>query len=301
MGIIHLKSCGQGLGMLIIIGIVVVIASVVGGYAIPGGHLAVLFQPFEFMIIFGAAIGAFVTGNTKTIISGTGKSFGRMMKGPKHARDGYVELLSALYLIFKLARAKGNLALEAHVEKPEESDIFAQFPAVQDDHHAMLFICDYLRLLTMGSDNPHELEALMDMDLESHHEEEHAVATALTSMSDGMPALGIVAAVLGVIHTMGSITEPPEVLGHLIGAALVGTFAGILLSYGFVGPLAAALGNIISADSRFYVCIKAGILAHVAGHPPAIAVEFARKTLSTDIRPSFYELEEAFENMPAPA
>ena len=287
--------------MLVIVGIIIVIVSVVGGYAIPGGHLAVLYQPYEFMIILGAAIGAFICGNTKTILSGTGKSFGRMLKGPKHGRDAYVEVLSALYQIFKLARSKGNLALEAHVEKPDESDIFAQFPAVQGDHHAMLFICDYLRLLTMGSDNPHELEALMDQDLETHHEEEHAVAAALTSMSDGLPALGIVAAVLGVIHTMGSITEPPEILGHLIGAALVGTFAGILLSYGFVGPLASALNNIIAADSRYYTCIKAGILAHVAGHPPAIAVEFARKTLSTDVRPSFYELEEAFENMPAAA
>jgi chemotaxis protein MotA len=283
--------------MLVIVGCLIVIACVVGGYAIPGGHLAVLFQPFEFLIIFGAAVGAFVTGNTKVIIGAAAKSFGRMLKGPKHKRDGYVELLSLLYQIFKLARAKGNLALEKHVEAPEESDLFAQFPAVLHDHHAMLFICDYLRLLTMGSDNPHELEALMDMDIEAHHAEEHAVSSALTTMSDGMPALGIVAAVLGVIHTMGSITEPPEVLGHLIGAALVGTFAGILLSYGFVGPMASALANIIAADGRFYVCIKAGILAHVAGHPPAIAVEFARKTLSSDVRPTFYELEEAFENM----
>ena len=287
--------------MLVIVGAVIVAASVVAGYAIPGGHLAVLFQPYEILIIFGAAIGAFVTGNTKTILSGAGKGVGRTLKGPKHGRDAYVELLSLLYQIFKLARSKGNLALEAHVEKPEESDIFSQYPAVQNDHHAMLFICDYLRLLTMGSDNPHELENLMDQDLETHHEEEHAVVGALTNVSDGLPALGIVAAVLGVIHTMGSIAEPPEVLGHLIGAALVGTFLGILVSYGFVGPLASALGNIVAADSRFYTCIKAGILAHVGGHPPAIAVEFARKTLSTDVRPSFYELEEAFENLPAAA
>jgi len=287
--------------MLVIVGAVIVIASVIGGYAIPGGHLAVLFQPYEVMIIFGAATGAFIIGNTKTILAGAGKGLGRTLKGPKHGRDAYVELLSLLYQIFKLARSKGNLALEAHVEKPEESDIFSQYPAVQNDHHAMLFICDYLRLLTMGSDNPHELENLMDQDLEAHHEEEHAVVSALTNLSDGLPALGIVAAVLGVIHTMGSISEPPEVLGHLIGAALVGTFLGILMSYGFFGPLAAALGNINAADGRVYTCIKAGILAHVGGHPPAIAVEFARKTLSTDVRPSFYELEEAFENLPSAA
>ncbi|HSR72388.1 MAG TPA: flagellar motor stator protein MotA [Kiloniellales bacterium] len=283
--------------MLVIVGMIVVVVAVLGGYAIPGGHVGVLFQPFEFMIIIGAAIGAFITGNTKTILSGTGKAFGRMLKGPKHGKDNYVELLSLLYQVFKLARSKGNLALEKHIENPHESELFEQYPAIQEDHHALDFLCDYLRLLTMGSENPHELEALMDQDLETHHEEEHAVARALQGMADGMPALGIVAAVLGVIHTMGSITEPPEILGHLIGAALVGTFAGVLMAYGFVGPLASALNNIIIADSRFYTCMKAGILAHIAGHPPAISVEFARKTLSSDVRPGFLELEEAFETL----
>ncbi|RMD64681.1 MAG: flagellar motor stator protein MotA [Alphaproteobacteria bacterium] len=283
--------------MLLIIGFVIVIGAVVGGYAIPGGHLAVLFQPFEVMIIVGAAIGAFITANTKTILSGSGKAIGRILKGPKHNKDSYVELLSLLYQTFKLARSKGNLALEKHVENPEESDLFTQYPKVAADHHALTFLCDYLRLLTMGSDNPHELEALMDQDLEAHHHEEMAIADALRNMADGMPALGIVAAVLGVIHTMGSITEPPEILGHLIGAALVGTFMGILISYGFVGPMAQALNNIIDADGRYYHCIKAGILAHVSGHPPAISVEYARKVLSSDVRPTFYELEEAFENL----
>ena len=284
--------------MLIIVGAVIVIFSVIGGYAIPGGHLAVLFQPYEFLIILGAAVGAFLTSNTKTILAGVGKSFGRMLKGPRHKKDSYVEMLSLLHQLFKLAKSKGNLALEKHIENPEESSLFAEFPAVQGDHHAMAFLCDYLRLLTMGTENPHELEALMDQDLETHHHEETAVASALNAMADGLPALGIVAAVLGVIHTMGSITEPPEILGHLIGAALVGTFLGILLSYGFVGPMAAALGNIIDADAKYCQCIKAGLLAHVAGHPPVIAVEFARKILPSDVRPSFTELEETFDNLP---
>ncbi len=284
--------------MLVIVGAVIVIFSVVGGYALPGGHLAVLFQPFEFLIILGAAAGALITSNTKTILSGLGKSFGRMLKGPKHSKDGYGELLSLLHQLFKLAKSKGNLALEKHIENPEESNLFEQFPLVQGDHHAMDFLCDYLRLLTMGSENPHELEALMDQDLETHHHEETAVAGALSAMADGLPALGIVAAVLGVIHTMGSITEPPEILGHLIGAALVGTFFGILMSYGFVAPMAAALGNIIEADAKFFQCMKAGMLAHVAGHPPVISVEFARKTLPSDVRPSFAELEETFDNLP---
>jgi chemotaxis protein MotA len=284
--------------MLVIVGSVVVLVAVVGGYALPGGHLAVLVQPFELMIIFGAAIGAFITGNTKTILRGTGKALGRTLKGPKHGKASYFELLSLLYQMFKLARSKGNLAIEKHIEEPEESELFANYPKVLGDHHAMQFLCDYLRLLTMGTENPHELEALMDQDLHTHHEEESAVATALRNMSDGMPALGIVAAVLGVIHTMGSITEPPEVLGHLIGAALVGTFLGVLLSYGFVGPLAAALSNIIDADGRFYHCMKAGILAHIAGHPPAISIEFARKTLPSDVRPGFIELEESLDALP---
>ncbi|MEE9210381.1 MAG: flagellar motor stator protein MotA [Kiloniellales bacterium] len=284
--------------MLIIVGFVIVIVAVIGGYAIPGGHLDVLVQPFELMIIGGAAIGAFITSNTKPILSGAGKSMGRILKGPKHKKDGYIELLSLLHQLFKTARSKGNLALEQHIENPEESSLFTEFPAVQGDHHAMAFLCDYLRLLTMGSENPHELEALMDQDLETHHHEETAVAGALNAVADGLPALGIVAAVLGVIHTMGSITEPPEILGHLIGAALVGTFLGILLSYGFVAPMAAALGNIIDADAKYCQCIKAGLLAHVAGHPPIIAVEFARKILSSDVRPSFTELEETFDNLP---
>ena len=284
--------------MLVIVGAVIVIFSVVGGYALPGGHLAVLFQPFEFLIILGAAAGALITSNTKTILSGLGKSFGRMLKGPKHSKDGYGELLSLLHQLFKLAKSKGNLALEKHIENPEDSNLFEQFPLVQGDHHAMDFLCDYLRLLTMGSENPHELEALMDQDMETHHHEETAVAGALSAMADGLPALGIVAAVLGVIHTMGSITEPPEILGHLIGAALVGTFFGILMSYGFVAPMAAALGNIIEADAKFFQCMKAGMLAHVAGHPPVISVEFARKTLPSDVRPSFAELEETFDNLP---
>jgi chemotaxis protein MotA len=284
--------------MFVIVGSVTVIGMVLGGYMAMGGKLGVLMQPFELMIIGGAALGAYIVANTKTILTGTGKAFGRMLKGPAHGKDGYVELLSLLHQLFKLARSKGNLALEQHIENPGESAVFSEFPGVQSDHHAVDFLCDYLRLVTMGSENPHELEALMDQDLETHHHEETAIADALNGMSEGLPALGIVAAVLGVIKTMASITEPPEVLGALIGAALVGTFLGVLLSYGFVGPMSKQLSNIIEADAKFYHCMKAGMLAHVAGHPPAISVEFARKTLSSDVRPSFAELEETFDNLP---
>ena len=285
--------------MFVIIGTVIVFGAVIGGFIAAGGHLAVLIQPFELLIIGGAAVGAFVSGNTKTILSGAAKGMGRILKGPRHNKESYLELLTLLYQVFKTCKSKGLLTLEQHVENPDESTLFAQFPKFQSDHHAVVFLCDYLRLLTLGTDNPHEVEALMEEDIETHHAEETAVSAALTTMADGLPALGIVAAVLGVIHTMGSITEPPEVLGHLIGAALVGTFLGILLSYGLVGPMANALAKIIEADAKYYHCIKAGLLAYMQGYAPAVSVEFARKALFSDVRPTFYEVEEAVSALPA--
>ncbi len=287
--------------MLVIVGCVVVLASVVGGYVAGGGHLDVLFQPFEVMIIVGAAIGGFITSNRKPVLSAAGKAIPALFKGEKFDKKAYLELLTMLYALFKMAKTKGALALEAHVEKPEESTLFSKFPTFLHDHHAVTFLCDYLRLLTLGTDNHHEMETLMDEDLNIHREEHHAVAGAIGSVADAMPALGIVAAVLGVIHTMGSITEPPAVLGHLIGGALVGTFMGILLSYGFIAPIAAAIKNRGDAEERYFLCMKAGILAYMQGYAPSVAVEFARKALNTDVRPTFYEVEEAVENMPQAA
>lgn len=284
--------------MLIIIGSLIVLGSVIGGYAAPGGHLAVLFQPFEFVIIVGAAVGGFIIGNPKSVLKRTGSSFAKMLKGPKYNKKNYVELLSLLYQLFKLAKTKGMLALETHVEKPEESSLFAQFPSITKDHHVLEFLCDYLRMMTLGTENPHELESLIDEELETHHHEANQVSSALRTLADAMPGLGIVAAVLGVIHTMGSITEPPEVLGHLIGAALVGTFLGILLSYGFVGPMANALQAVDDAEAKYFQCIKIGLLAHLQGYPPAVSVEFARKALLEDDRPTFYEIEDAVQVLP---
>jgi chemotaxis protein MotA len=199
-----------------------------------------------------------------------------------------------------MAKTKGALALEQHVEKPDESTFFAQYPKFNGDHHAVVFLCDYLRLLTLGTDNHHEMESLIDEELDTHHEEQAAIAGAIQTIADALPALGIVAAVLGVIHTMGSISEPPEVLGHLIGGALVGTFCGILLAYGFAGPMAAAVKARGEAESKYYLCMKSGILAYMQGYAPAVAVEFARKALNSDVRPSFYEVEAACEAGPAP-
>jgi chemotaxis protein MotA len=265
-----------------------------------GGHLIVLFQPFEMVIIFGAAVGAFITSNRKPVLSGSLHAITGLLKSERYDKDAYIELLSLLYTVFKLAKSKGALALETHCENPHESTLFQRFPQFYGDEHSIVFLCDYLRLLTLGTDNSHEMETLMDEDIATYHEEHLAVANAVQTMADGMPALGIVAAVLGVIHTMGSITEPPAVLGHLIGGALVGTFMGVLLAYGFIGPIASAIRGRGEAEQRYFLCIKAGILAYMQGYAPSVAVEFARKSLNTDVRPTFYEVEEATGALPAP-
>ena len=287
--------------MLFLVGLVIVIGSVIGGYLGPGGHLGVLFQPFEFVIIFGAALGSFVISNPMPVIMGTLKSFAVLLKGSKLKKESYIELLSMMYATFKLSKTKGDLALESHIDRPEESTLFQAYPGFAKNHEACEFMCDNLRLLTMGTCNAHELEAVMDAELEAHHTHQHAVSSAVSTVADAMPALGIVAAVLGVIHTMGSITEPPEVLGHLIGGALVGTFAGVLFSYGIVAPMAKSLENTFSADSHYLACMKTALIAYVQGYAPSVAVEFARKTLTGKIRPSFAEMDEALQAVQLPS
>jgi chemotaxis protein MotA len=284
--------------MGLIVGIVLVIVCTLGGYAAMGGKLYVLWQPFEFVIIGGAAAGAYVISNTGHVLKGTMGAVKASIKGPAYNKESYLELLGLLYQIFKLAKTKGNLALEQHIENPEESSLFQEFPGFANDHVAMQFLCDYLRMITLGAENPHELEALMEEEIETHHHEHNEVAGALQTVADGMPALGIVAAVLGVIKTMGSITEPPEVLGKLIGGALVGTFLGVWMAYGFVGPIATKAKATFDAEAKYLSCIKAGLLAHLNGAAPAVSVEFARKALLSHDRPSFYELEDAVGALP---
>jgi chemotaxis protein MotA len=278
--------------MFVIIGLLVVIGSIIGGYLMVGGHLAVLWQPAELVIIGGSGLGAFIAANSKETITGAISGVMGLIKGPKYNADDYLELLTLQYQVFRTARSKGMLALESHIDNPETSDLFNQFPNFASDHHAVEFFCDYLRLMTLGTDNPLEVETLIDQELEVHHEHKSEVSHAVNIMAESFPGLGIVAAVLGVIHTMGIITEPPEVLGGAIGAALVGTFLGILLCYGFVGPIATALKGIVDADHNYYVCLKTGIIAHLQGYAPAVSVEFARKTLGENNRPSFAKLEE---------
>jgi chemotaxis protein MotA len=282
--------------MFLIIGALVVVGCVAGSFLAQGGHLSVLWQPFEFIIIFGSGVGSYIIANPKTVLGKTVGGLGSVFKGAKYKKDDYLELLSLLYQLFRLAKTKGMLALESHVENPHESDIFTKYPGFLGNHHAEEFLCDYLRLMTMGTDNPHELEGLMDLELDTHHQEAHRISHALQQLAESFPGLGIVAAVLGVIHTMGSITEPPAVLGHLIGAALVGTFLGILLCYGFVGPMATALKGNQDEEHTYFTCIKAGLIAHLQGYAPAVSVEFARKILQSHTRPSFQELEEATQN-----
>ncbi|OFX12657.1 MAG: flagellar motor stator protein MotA [Alphaproteobacteria bacterium RIFOXYD12_FULL_60_8] len=283
--------------MFVIIGFVTVIGCVIGGYLMAGGHLGVLWVPNEFIIILGAAIGSFLVANPKPVVMATFKSFGPLLKGSKHNKNSYLELLCMLYTVFRLAKTKGDLALESHVEKPEESPIFQKFPGFLADHHTLVFFCDYLRLLTLGTNNAHEVEAIIDAEIESHHHELSSVSSAIATVGDAMPALGIVAAVLGVIHTMGSITEPPEVLGHLIGGALVGTFFGVLCSYGFIQPISKSLEATFASDTTYMNCIKTALLAHMQGYAPQVSVEFARKILPPELTPSFTEVEEAVSNL----
>ena len=284
--------------MFVLIGMAVVFMSVIGGYVGNGGEIGVLIQPFEGVIIFGAAIGSFIVGNPTTVVKAFGKSMGTLIKGSRHTKASYIETLSLLYSLFKLAKTKGDLALESHVEKPDDSPLFQRFPKFAADHHTLEFLCDYLRLLTLGTNNAHEVEAIIDAEIEAHHHEESLIANAITTMGDAMPALGIVAAVLGVIHTMGSITEPPEVLGHLIGGALCGTFMGVLISYGFVAPIGRNLDLIYKTETEYLGCIKSCLLAHMMGYAPQVSIEFGRKTLPPHVRPSFAELEETVTNLP---
>ncbi|HYB09961.1 MAG TPA: flagellar motor stator protein MotA [Alphaproteobacteria bacterium] len=284
--------------MFVIVGIVVVIGSVFGGFLAEGGNFEVLIQPFELLIIAGAATGAFLISNPKHVIAKIAGAIGHLLKGSKYGKESYLDLLGLLYQIFKIAKSKGMLSLEQHVENPSESTLFNAFPKFSADHAAVTFLCDYLRLLTLGTDNAREIEGLMDEEIETHHAEHAQIASALQTMADGMPALGIVAAVLGVINTMGAINQPPAILGHLIGAALVGTFLGVLLSYGFVGPIGNGLKAIYDAELKYFQCIKAGLLAHMQGYAPAISVEFGRKALLSNVRPTFYEVEESNAALP---
>jgi chemotaxis protein MotA len=278
--------------MLVIIGYVVVCASVFGGFALAGGHLAALFQPLELLMIGGGAGGAFLVGNNGKAIKATLKALPTVFKGSKYSKTLYLELFALLYEILAKVRKEGLMAIESDVDAPHESPVFSKYPQIVSDHHVVEFITDYLRIMVGGNLNAFEIENLMDNEIETHHHEGAVPAGVIAKLGDGMPAFGIVAAVMGVVHTMESVGIPPAELGILIAHALVGTFLGILLAYGFVGPLSSLLEQKHDESTKLYNVIKVTLLASLNGYAPQVAVEFGRKVLYSTERPTFGELEE---------
>jgi len=285
--------------MLFPIGVLIVLGSVAFGYGAHGGRFGILWQPLEVVIILGAAIGAFIISNPKTVIKDVLAGFKKLMKGNPYKKEDYIELLTFLFSICKIMKTKGMLDVEPAIDNPHEHELFTKYPKVIGNHHGVEFFCDYIRLITMGMDNFYQMEDLMDRDIEDHAHEKATTAGAVSNMADGMPALGIVAAVLGVITTMGSITEPPEILGELIGAALVGTFLGVLMSYGIVGPIGSFLTKFGEGEVEYLKVIKVAIIAHMHGNAPQITVEFARKVVPGHFRPTFIEIDQII-NGPTP-
>ncbi len=276
--------------MFILIGLVVVLGSVAGGYVFEGGNLLLLNQPAEFIIIGGAAIGSLLVGTPLKVLKMIGGQVGASLK-PGLTKDDYADLLVMLYKLFRLIQQTGIMAVESHFEKPRESSILGKHPKFLARHHSLDFLSDSMKVIIVGGISPHDLDALMEEDLNVHHAEEGRPAAAINKVGDALPGLGIVAAVLGVVITMQAIDGPPEEIGHKVGAALVGTFLGILLSYGFAQPLASAMEQRIADDGKYELCIRTGVLATYKGMPPAIAIEFSRRVLPADVRPSFEELE----------
>ncbi len=280
-------------------GLVFLLACVFGGYVMAGGKFDIILHslPHEMVTIGGAAIGAFVMSNSLHDIKHALSGFGKIVKGCRFHKHEYVELLTLLYYFVRLAQSKGAMALEPHIEKPEESAAFQKFPKIAKDKAATLMICDYLRMVGMNADDPHQIEDIMSKELKKVATEEMHASHAFQATADALPALGIVAAVLGVIKTMASIDQPPAVLGGMIGGALVGTFLGILLAYGMMGPMAARLKGVVDEDCKFYEVIRAVIVSHLHGNAPQVAVEAGRKAAPSHSMPSFQELEAALQDI----
>lgn len=278
--------------MLVIAGYIIVTASVLGGFALAGGHLASLFQPLELLMIGGGAFGAFFVGNNGKAIKATLKSLPTLLKGSKYTKALYMELMTLLFEVLSKVRKEGLMSIEGDIEAPEESPLFNKYPNVMKDHHLTEFITDYLRLMVSGNMDPFQIQNLMDNEIETHHAEGEVPVHCIAKLGDGLPAFGIVAAVMGVVHTMESVHLPPSELGILIARALVGTFLGILLAYGFIGPLSSLLEQKLHESSKAFECVKVTLLASLNGYAPSLAVEFGRKVLFSPERPSFAELED---------
>ncbi len=284
--------------MLGIVGILVIVIMVFGGYMLAGGKMGIILKalPFEMIMIGGAAVGAFLISNDMASVKHTVKDIGKVFKGPRWKLDDYRDLLCLLFELIRLARAN-PVALEEHVEGPENSAIFAKYPRIQHDHEAIDLICDTLRAASMNYDDPHQVEEVLDKRMEATlHHQMHS-SHALQTVADGLPALGIVAAVLGVIKTMGSIDQPPEVLGKMIGGALVGTFLGVFLAYGLMGPFAARVKTVVEDDMHFYQLIREVLIANLHRHPANICIEVGRQNTPHHVRPGFSALEEAMRGL----
>jgi chemotaxis protein MotA len=279
--------------MFAFIGIVIVIGAIIGGYLMEHGHLAVLFQPAELVIIGGAALGTVFIANPMATIIKLFKGLLGVIKGSRHNRALYLETLKMFNALFLSARKNGATKLEADIEDPHKSDVFNKFPGFLADHHAVDFVCDTLRMSVSGQMDPFALDQMMELDIEVHHHEAQAPIAALSSVADSLPGLGIVAAVLGVVITMGSLGGPPEEIGHKVGAALVGTFLGILLCYGIFAPLAANMTKIAEAEHSYYGVLRTGVMAYVRGNAPILCAEFARRAIPHEVRPEFKEMEQA--------
>jgi len=279
--------------MFAIIGIVIVLGSVLGGYLLSHGPIMVLFQPYEFIIIGGAAFGTLFIANPLPVVMGVFKGMLGIFKGSQYSKAFYLEQLKMLNDIFNYARKNGLVKLEADVEEPDKSQLFTKYPKFIKDHHAVHFVCDTLRMSISGGVGHFEIDQMMEMDIDIHHHENSAPVTALTTVSDAFPGLGIVAAVLGIVITMGALGGPPEEIGHHVAAALVGTFLGILLSYGFFGPIAGSMAHANASEREYYNFLRIGLISFIRGAAPILAVEFARRSIPAHERPTFKEMEKA--------
>ena len=279
--------------MFVIVGFLVSMACIFGVFIAHGGNIGVVLKalPFEMTTILGAALGAFLINNQMKVVKASFKGIAQCFKGSRYTKSRYLELLALQYDLLQKARKEGLMAIEQDVEAPHESPVFKKYATISADHHLVEFITDYLRMMVSGNLNAHEIEALMDAEIETHHQEAHAPVAAIARVAGGLPAFGIVAAVLGVVNTMGSVGQPPAVLGAMIGSALVGTFLGILLAYGVFEPLGGLMEQRTAEGAKEYECVKTTLLASMQGYAPATAIEFGRKVLYSDVRPSFTELE----------
>jgi len=282
--------------MKILVGLLIAVACIGGGFAAMGGHLGVLMQPFEYLIIIGGAVGAYVISNSTHVLRDTVTAFLPGGRKKRHKED-YLQLLSMLFLVLRSAQKQPNMKdLEADLNDPANSQFFAQFPRIAGDQRVIVFLCDYLRLISLGTKRPHELGDLMDEEIETLRQELEQTPKALQTIADAFPALGIIAAIMGIVKTMMHIDAEPAVLGMMIGGALVGTASGIFISYCIVGPMAQALQKRREEEANFYVCARSALLAYLNKYPAQISVEYARKVIPSDVRPDYFEVEEAVNN-----